>query len=258
MIEKYEQAKQILVKYKQEHLLNFYEELDSFQKKCLIDQIFRIDFEKINNLYQNSKINKSSSNDVITPIPYYIKNKISRIDAKMYEKIGKNSICKGEFAVITLACGQVTRLGHHGPKGTFELALPIKKKSLFEILCDNLKLANNRYSVTIPWYIMTSEANNDATVKFFEDNNFFGYQREKIGFFQQEKLPLTDIHGKLFLEEMYSIKEGSNGNGNVYQALKSNGILQKLKSNNVKWVFISGIDNVLIKLVDPLFLRISH
>lgn len=257
MIEKYEQVKQILKKYHQEHLLNFYDELDDPKKNFLLDQILKIDFEQIHTLYENSKHNEINTDDVISPMPYYIKNKISRVEARMYEKMGMYAIRNGEFAVVTLAGGQGSRLGHSGPKGTFELDLPVKKKSLFEILCDNLKNANTRYDVTIPWYIMTSEANNDATIKFFDDNKYFGYPKESINFFQQEKLPLTDINGNLFLGEMYMVKDGSNGNGNVYKALKDNGILQELRDNNIKWVFISGIDNVLIKLVDPLFIGLA-
>ena len=30
-----------------------------------------------------------------------------------------------------------------------------------------------------------------------------------------------------------------------------------MKSNNIKWIFICGIDNVLLKIVDPLFLGIT-
>jgi len=30
-----------------------------------------------------------------------------------------------------------------------------------------------------------------------------------------------------------------------------------MKSDNIKWVFICGIDNVLLKIVDPLFLGLT-
>ena len=56
-----------------------------------------------------------------------------------------------------MAGGQGTRLGHNGPKGTFKLDVYGKGKYLFEILVDNLKEANQKYGITINWYIMTSK-----------------------------------------------------------------------------------------------------
>ena len=104
----------------------------------------------------------------------------------------------------------VQGFGHSGPKGTFELDLPIKKKSLFEILNDGLKKAKKAYGVTIPWYIMTSHTNNLATRKFFRENDFFGYPSESVSFFIQDKLPIVDTFGKILLSEPYLIKEASN------------------------------------------------
>ena len=50
-----DEAKFLLKKYNQEHLLNGYENLDENKKKMLLDQIFSIDFELINSLYENTK-----------------------------------------------------------------------------------------------------------------------------------------------------------------------------------------------------------
>ncbi len=68
-----------------------------------------------------------------------------------------------------MAGGQGTRLGHNGPKGTFDLGLD-SHKSIFEILCEHIKEARAKYGVDIPWYLMTSDENNDDTVKFFLKN----------------------------------------------------------------------------------------
>ena len=147
-----------------------------------------------------------------------------------------------------------TRLGHTGPKGTLELDLPIKKKSLFEILNDGLKTAESLYSVTIPWYIMTSPTNEAATKNFFIQNNYFGYSQDHVKFFTQDKLPVVDIQGKVLLREPYMIQESANGNGDIYAALARNNLIQDMKSKNIKWIFICGIDNILLRTVDPLFL----
>ena len=61
-----------------------------------------------------------------------------------------------------MAGGQGTRLGHSGPKGTYDIGLD-SHKSLFELLSDGLKEAGKKYDVTIPWFIMTSRENNEET-----------------------------------------------------------------------------------------------
>lgn len=148
--------------------------------------------------------------------------------------------------------------GHKGPKGTFELNLSPKKESLFEILADKIKQANKRYGIQIPWYIMTSENNNNDTIKFFESKNYFDYDKEKIHFFIQNKLPLVSAKdGKILLSELYQVHEASNGNGNLFESLKNSNLINQMKNNNIKWIFVSGIDNILVKVADPIFLALT-
>lgn len=259
MLKNYEKAKDILTKYKQEHLLNFYDELNNEEKEFLINQICNINFQQIFDLYEASKIDEVIPQNLIEPLSYTVKKDLSNEEISYYEQIGKDAIVNGKFAVVTLAGGQGTRLGYKGPKGTFELDIK-PKKSLFEILCDNLKAAREKYNVTIPWYIMTSIYNDEATKKFFEEKNYFGYPRNMVFFFKQGELPLIDISGNLILEELYKIKEASNGNGDVFNSMKKYNILNNMKEKQIEWVFFSGIDNVILNIVDPLFLglTISH
>ena len=49
-----EEAKAILKKYNQEHLLNGYEKLEEKKQKQLLNQIMNIDFELIKSLYDNT------------------------------------------------------------------------------------------------------------------------------------------------------------------------------------------------------------
>ena len=42
---------------------------------------------------------------------------------------------------------------------------------------------------------MTSKENNDATVKFFEAHDYFGYPKDKVVFFKQGQLPMIDTKG---------------------------------------------------------------
>lgn len=149
-----------------------------------------------------------------------------------------------------------TRLGYHGPKATFELNL-IPRKSLFEILCDNLKTIQETYEIALHWYIMTSPENHSETIQFFESKNYFHYPKEKVHFFIQEKLPIIDINGKVILDKKYLIKEAANGNGDIFRALGKSGMLENMKNNGIKWISAGGIDNILLKLVDLLFIGMT-
>lgn len=247
---------QILKKYNQEHLLNFYDELTEPEKETLLSQIHNIDFDKINKLYISSTKDDSIPYDRISPIPFVSKSKLSKKEIDHYSKIGNEFISKEKLAIITLAGGQGTRLGYKGPKGSYEIDVP-PKKSLFEFACDNLKKLNQLTGVSLRWYIMTSPANDTATKNYFESKDFFGYPKDKIKFFVQNTLPIIDIDTNVILETPYSIKSGSNGNGDVFKAFASAGFIDELEQNNIEWVFIGGIDNILLKLVDPLFLGLT-
>ena len=132
----------LLKKYNQEQLLNGYEKLDERKQKQLLEQIQNIDFELVNSLYLTTKQEQKQSSDEITPIEYMDKYKLYD-DYKYYDNIGKKAIREGKLAAVTMAGGQGTRLGHDGPKGTFDIGLD-SHKSLFELLCDSLKEARKK------------------------------------------------------------------------------------------------------------------
>ena len=244
-----------LEKYGQQHIIDAYDRANDETKKILEEQIERINLEQVNELFKTTKNEVSFENDLIESIPYIEKQKLSEEEYNKYLKLGEESIKKGEYAVVTMAGGQGTRLGHSGPKGTFDIGLD-SHKSIFEILIDNLKEESEKYGVTIAWYIMTSKENNDDTVKFFEENNYFGYNKEAIKFFQQGKLPMCDEEGKIIINESGIIKEASDGHGGIFQSMKKNGITEDMKQKNIKWAFVGPVDNVLVKMVDPILLGI--
>ncbi len=256
MDQKKEELEKILKKYGQEHLLNHYETLDEEHKKKLLEQIKTLDFTLIENLYQTTKQEKKHGNDEITPIEYLDKYKLYD-DYKHYENLGKKAIREGKLAAVTMAGGQGTRLGHKGPKGTYDIGLS-SHKSLFELLSDNLKEEGKKYDVMVPWFIMTSKENNKATIEFFEKHRYFGYQKDKnIFFFIQGQLPMIDTEGKILIGEDGLIKEAADGHGGIYESLVKNGMTKKMKEMGIEWVFIGGVDNCLVKMVDPILMGIA-
>lgn len=101
---------------------------------------------------------------------------------------------------------------------------------------------------------MTSEENDKQTKEFFEKMNYFGYPKQLVTFFQQAENPLVNKEGKLLIGENNLIKFASNGNGEIYKSMIKNGIIEDMKHKNTEWVLITGIDNILVKIVDPLLI----
>ena len=258
MDEKLKKATEICQKYDQEQLLSAYRRIsDESEKQEFLNKILTIDFKQISDIYKDNVASKVEFTDEnVEPIDFVDKYKLSKEEYEKYEKIGIEKIKSGKLAVVTMAGGQGTRLGHKGPKGTFDLGLD-SHKSIFEILTDTINEARNKYGVNIPWYIMTSEDNDAETQEFFNKNNYFGYPKEYVSFFKQGKLPMVNEEGKILIDEHGKIKEASDGHGGIFQSMRRDGVLFDLKSRNIEWVFIGGVDNVLVKPVDPILIGLA-
>ena len=251
---------EIVKKYNQEHLLKYIDLISTNEgKNNLINDIENIDFEKLNRLFalSNQNFKNSMKTVMLEHIRVFDKSRFSDEENNEILKIGEDIIANNQYAVVTMAGGQGTRLGHKGPKGTFILNVKPEPKSLFQIIAENLIKANNKYGIILNWYIMTSTENNDETVKYFEDNNYFGYNSENVKFFKQGNLPLLSEDGKLVINSEYRIKYAASGNGTIYQAMLNDGVIDDMKRKGIKWVFIGSVDNALLNMVDPMLLGLT-
>lgn len=251
---------EIVKKYNQEHLLKYIDLIPTDEgKKDLISDIEKIDFERLKQLYSlsNQNFKNTMKTVMLEHIRVFDKDRFSDEENKEILKIGEDIIANNQYAVVTMAGGQGTRLGHKGPKGTFILNVKPEPKSLFQIIAENLIKTNNKYGIILNWYIMTSTENNDETVKYFEDNNYFGYNSENVKFFKQGNLPLLSEDGKLVVNSEYRIKYAASGNGTIYEAMINDGIIDDMKKKGIKWVFIGSVDNALLNMVDPMLLGLT-
>ena len=251
----FEEVERKLKRYNQEHLLNYYNNIQDENLKIKFEnQLKDIDFELIDSLYKKTTIPIKEETGNVEPINYWDKERLGgKYD--FYENIGIEAIKAGKLAAVTMAGGQGTRLGHDGPKGSFDIGLD-SHKSLFELLCDGLKDMGKKYDVEIPWFIMTSEENNEDTIEFFKKNKFFGYEKN-IHFFVQGQLPMVDTEGKILIGENGLIKEAADGHGGVYESLVKSKMIDKMKELGVQWVFIGGVDNCLVRMVDPVLMGLA-
>lgn len=147
--------------------------------------------------------------------------------------------------------------GHPRAKGTYKIEFEDGGKYLFEIIVDTLKRARDKYGVIVPWYIMTSNENNEDTTSFLEENNYFGYPKEYVYIFEQGKLPLLDEQGKLLVGKDGIIKEASNGNGGIFNSMLKKGAIDDMDKRGIEWIFIGSVDNILLKNIDVLLLGLT-
>ena len=255
-----EQIEDFLEKYDQSIVLNYYNKTGYENKEKIQKQLKDINLDSLNNLYRISQINVAAEIDknMLYNLPYTDKALLVDDYRKKVDSIGSDIIKAGKYAVVTMAGGQGTRLGHPGPKGTFMLDIKPEPKSLFGILADSLKRDNERFGIVLNWYIMTSDDNDIQTKDFFEANNFFDYPKNHIKFFKQGNMPLLNDDGKLVIGEDGSIKFASNGNGAIFKSMKNAGVFNDMKEKGIEWVFIGAVDNPILNMVDETLLGLTN
>jgi UDP-N-acetylglucosamine/UDP-N-acetylgalactosamine diphosphorylase len=242
--------------YNQEHLLKFWGELPDSQRNILVNQLEDIDWHEINGLIKTHVLNVPGSiipND-LSPAPFFPMHPKNDEQKKMYSeatKKGKELLSNGRVAAFTVAGGQGTRLGFDGPKGTYPIT-PIKEKSLFQYFSESLRRASEKFNADIPWYIMTSDMNDEITRDFFKENLYFGLS--DIMFLKQGTMPVIGNGGKILLDEKYSLALASNGHGGSLLALKNSGALDDMKKRGVDYLSYFQVDNPLVSVINPLLI----
>lgn len=257
MNKKYEDVKKILKANNQEHIIPIIDKLSENKKDAILEQILHIDFKNLESFCKKIKEEPKYTLENLEKVEAINPDDLSKKEITDYMKIGRKAIKEKKLAVAIMAGGQGSRLGHDGPKGTFKINLEGKGKYLFEILIDKLRKARKRYGVFINCYIMTSEENNVETVAFFEKMKYFGYPKKYIKFFKQNSTLVINEEGKIIIGEDYLIKTSSNGNGEIFKSMKSQGIINDMKRKGIEWLFIGSIDNILLQLIDSMLLGVA-
>ena len=244
-----EEAKAKLEQFGQEHVLQYYEELERPQQEALLEQIGATDMSILESCHHREEL---AQKGVITPLACMELSEIEEHRAR-FEQIGLDAIRAGKVGAVLLAGGMGTRLGSDDPKGMYNVGIS-HPLYIFECLVNNLLEVVHRADAWIHLFIMTSEKNHDATTHFLAEHQYFGYDSHYIHFFRQEMAAATDYEGKIFLEEKGRMATSPNGNGGWFISLIRAGLLDTVKNAGIEYMNVFAVDNVLQRIADPVFI----
>lgn len=253
-----QQAETELGRIGQKHLVQWYNELKAGQQQNLLGQIEKLDFGKIPAWIEQYVKGDGSLKvpEQFEPAPAYPAAPKDTEQADKYQKasqLGEDLIRQGKVAGFVVAGGQGTRLGFDGPKGNYPIS-PVRKKTLFQIFAENLLATGAKYGVTIPFYIMTSPLNYEATVSIFESAGYYGMKKADVIIFQQGTLPNFGFDGRILMADKDEIATSPDGHGGSLKALYVSGALDDMKRRGVEYLSYWQVDNPMVKLIDPLFI----
>ena len=68
---------------------------------------------------------------------------------------------------------------------------------------------------------------------------------------------MVKTNGNIVVDKNKLIKEASDGNGSIYKSLANAGLLNQMKNDGIEWIFVGGVDNVLLRIVDPILVGLT-
>ncbi len=242
-----EQAVELLEKNGQGHVMKGFDNLPEEKKAAFLEQIANINWSDFKLIGTGGNLTRG---EFSVPPAVELEEIASRKDE--FEAAGLGAIKKGEVAAVLLAGGMGTRHGFDLPKGCFNVGLT-HELYIFECLINNLMDVVKKAGCFVPLYIMTSEKNDENTRNFFEEHDYFGYDKNFVKFFIQDMACAVDYDGKLLLEEEGRLATSPNGNGGWFASMVKAGLTKDLHEKGVKWINIFAVDNVLQRIADPVF-----
>lgn len=243
----YNEALEKLENIGQEQLLRYYDELDESGKAGLLRQIEETDFSVLSRLNKGGKKERGR----FSPLAAMQREEIERREEE-FKAVGVKTLREGKAAALLLAGGMGTRLGSDNPKGMYDIG-ETKHVYIFQRIIENLLEVVDECGTVPRLFVMTSEKNHEATTAFLSEHKFFGYDESRVTFFKQAMAPACDINGKVFLEEKGRIATSPNGNAGWYTSLVAAGHEALLEQEGIEWIDIFAVDNVLQRILDPVF-----
>lgn len=240
----------------QAQVFRFWADLSAEERETLLAEASEIDLQEVQKLAgEGRKEPLQSDFSRLMPAPFLALPRMPEEKAhwEAARAVGEEALRGGKVAAFTVAGGQGTRLGYDGPKGTFPVT-PVLGKPLFQVLAEKIQAARQRYGAAIPWFIMTSHANHDETMRFFREKAYFGLPEADVSFFRQGRMPAVDPSGRILLEGKGRIAMSPDGHGGSLRALCRSGAIEVMEERGIEVISYVQVDNALVQVIDPTFL----
>ena len=153
-----------------------------------------------------------------------------------FEALGSEALRKGEVALVVLAGGMATRMG--GVVKALVEALP--GKTFLDLRLAEIAALKKRFGVAPPLWLMTSDAT-DAGIRSALGPRHDG---ENLACFVQGLSLRLTPSGGLFLDDAGKPSEHAPGHGDLPDALKSSGLLEKFVARGGKTLLLTNLDNL--------------
>ncbi|KAM3873744.1 UDP-N-acetylhexosamine pyrophosphorylase-like protein 1 [Diretmus argenteus] len=250
----------------QSHVLQFWPELSEEERTRFLLDLEQLDLDGLRDHCQAAARAAAAPLDrldqLMDPVPERLIGSVRKSDEetlRVWEEEGFCQISESRVGVLLLAGGQGTRLGVKYPKGMYDVGLP-SGKTLYQIQAERIRKiqqladAKRGSNCRVPWYIMTSEFTLEPTENFFKENRYFGLEPSDVVMFEQRMIPAVSLDGKVVLQSKEKIAMAPDGNGGLYRALVDNKVLQDMERRGVEFLHVYCVDNILVKMADPVFI----
>lgn len=255
---RYESCRAELEVRGQAHVLAGWHRLTDSERGQLLSEIESIPWQRVAPLIPTHVRSKPDEAvlENLEPAPFFQAVPTSAAQRTRYREaaaLGRQCLRDGRVAAFTVAGGQGSRLGVEGPKGCVAVT-PVRKKPLFQLFAETVLAARRQSGAAIRWYIMTSPANHEDTLAFFERHGYFGLPRDDVIAFPQGMLPAFDFDGRILLAEPHRLALAPDGHGGSLRALAGSGALADMAERGIDIVSYFQVDNPLVRPFDPLFI----
>jgi UTP--glucose-1-phosphate uridylyltransferase len=159
--------------------------------------------------------------------------------------LGQQALERGEYALVVLAGGMATRMG--GVVKALVDALP--GKSFLDLRLREVEVIQKRYGALPPLWLMTSHST-DEKIKAALGARRSG---DDVATFLQELSVRLTPEGNVFFDSEGRPSEHAPGHGDLPDALKRSGLLERFVARGGKTLMMTNIDNMGGTL-DPLIL----
>lgn len=243
---------------KQADVLKFWNQLSEIKQQHFANQLCEVQWENLPELISRyvTEHQEISIPENLEPAEYFPLHPQTPKQAEYYlqaEARGDELFRTGRVCCLTVAGGQGTRLGYDGPKGTYPIG-PVTGRSLFAYFAQTIRRAELKYGNPFSWYIMTSPANHQDTINYFNENSFFGLSQEQVFFFTQGTMPAIGYDGKLLLASTGSLALSPDGHGGTLLALQRSGALDRMKREGTDIISYFQVDNPLAPIFSKRFI----